>query len=178
MMSSDNPPDAMPPDGDFMRLAGTRGGIARNRAIANAHSELIRLEPKLAKYIEQECQELITALSSAQMNVGVVQKAAITKAHECSERLRDVADSVSFWLVGFIANNICSIFDILAETGIAYPYAVLACHLDAFQLVQQRQYRNKKPPDYPQLTEGLNDALQIVKDIGAALTPLAPTLDP
>jgi hypothetical protein len=163
---SDSKPDEDSLEFGFSQSAMRPGGVPRNRAIEKAEAELKRIGPALNEFVERGCAELALALAAAEV-ADAEQAANIAKAHLGSEQIRDVAETANLPLVGHIAKSLCEIFEVYEERVIDYPQAVVGCHFDALRLAQLRQYKQKTPAELPELTQGLRDAVDIVRRKGA-----------
>jgi len=147
----------------FGRLAQRPGGRPRKVAIERAQAELVRLKPELSPVIVTGCRDLESALSALSQSNHDSDR-YVEQAYAASQNLRDVAGSLGFSLVGFIASNLCVIFEIVSAAGIRYPLDVISCHLEALHLAQAYLYRDKMPADLQALTKGLSRTVQRVKN--------------
>jgi hypothetical protein len=75
--------------------------------------------------------------------------------------LRDTGSTVGFELLTFIANTLCTILDGL-KAGAECNMESLVCHIDALLLIRQRQYRNLRPDQVPELSRGLHQVAESV----------------
>jgi hypothetical protein len=159
-------------DDRFGRLARSSGGLSRLAAMQRAEAELEHAAPGVAQYIRIECKRLETTLLAARAQDENLPQ-FIAEAYLTSQHLRDVAGSVGFSLIGFIATNLCTIFETMEAAHIDFPAAVMDCHLDALRLAQSRDYEGKELADVPELSAGLIKTVQMVKNAARAVAPAA-----
>jgi len=159
-------------DHNFGRMARSPGGVSREAALQRAAAEVERLKPKVTEHIKQELSRLETA--ARQAGAAEQSSAAVAEAYAACQNLRDVAESVGYSLVGLIATNLCTIFEEVEATRIAYPAAIIDCHLEALRLALSEPYHGKKPDEFPELSAGLVQIAQIAKDKDKVTDPDAP----
>lgn len=159
-------------DQRFERQFRRPGGLSRAAAIKRAEAELERVRPELSNYIMTECQRLDAALSAAATGNDPQQ---IALAHECSQNLRDVAETMGYPLLGFVARSLCAVFEATRDGQLPYPADIITCHLDALRLAQQPAYRDKTSAQLQDLSAGLTRATQIVTKL--TTLPPKPTAD-
>jgi len=75
--------------------------------------------------------------------------------------LRDVGTTVGFELLTFIAGTFCTILESI-KSGAECNVEALTCHIDALLLIRKRQYRNLRPEQLPELSEGLHRVAESV----------------
>src|ERR1043165_990769 len=78
------------------------------------------------------------------------------------QRLADVAATMGYEFVSYVANNLCLMFDAIKQ-GADYRRDVMVCHLDALVLGRRDRFRRMKPEDVPELTDGLRRVLESAK---------------
>src|SRR5277367_2787472 len=87
-----------------------RSPLSRQAAIKRAEAELMRVRPRIEEYIKVECLRLENALLAArQRDENYV--SVVADAYRASKNLRDVAGSVGYPLLGFVAVNLCTIIE-------------------------------------------------------------------
>ena len=149
-------------DHNFGKMARSPGGVSREAALQRAAAEVERLKPKVTEHMKQELSRLETAVRQARGSDQVA--AAVAEAYAACQNLRDVAESVGYSLVGLIAANLCTIFEEVEATRIAYPAAIIDCHFEALRLALSEPYQGKKPQEFPELSAGLVQIAQIAKE--------------
>ena len=87
----------------------------------------------------------------------------VADAYTASQNLRDVAGSVGYPLIGFVAANLCTIIETADAVQMQYPASVIDCFFEALRLVQGRDYVEKTPKDLPHLTAGLLQTVELTK---------------
>ena len=97
----------------------------------------------------------------------------VADAYDAGQNLRDVAGSVGYSLIGFIAANLCTIIETADAVRMRYPAAVIGCFYDALRLVQGRDYAGKKPTDLPDLTAGLLQTVELTRVVAARVAQAA-----
>jgi hypothetical protein len=151
----------------FERMARRPGGISEEEALENAQKELAQLKPAVGQFVEAECDKLLAALESAKID-GSERDAKVAVADVCSRLIRDVAGNADFVLVGLVAKSLCELFELLAESDVDYPMAVVECHVDALRLARRPEYRGKQIDQFvPQLVDALASAVECVRTLAA-----------
>lgn len=155
------------------RQARSAAKSARDAAIRRAEVELALVKPRIVDHIKHECLRLEAALLAARAHDRNY-RSCVSEGYHAARHLRDVADTMGYRLVGFIATNLCTIIETADEAGMDYPAAVLDCYLDALQLVQTAPYRDKQVADLPELSLALLQAVQYTKTLAvrAARAPV------
>jgi HPt (histidine-containing phosphotransfer) domain-containing protein len=164
-------------DDNFGLQARSPGGLSRDDAIKRAHVELTQLKPQLEEHLKQQCQQLEAALLAARTH-DEKHLAHIADAYAASLSLPEIADSIGYALVGFIAANLCTIIETADEARMDYPAAVIDCHCDALRLALSPSYLGKQLRDLPELAAGLSQTVRIAKvmaeRIAASAAPAPP----
>ena len=128
---------------------------------------LAQLKPAVGQFVEAECDKLLAALESAKID-GSERDAKVAVADVCSRLIRDVAGNADFVLVGLVAKSLCELFELLAESDVDYPVAVVECHVDALRLARRPEYRGKQIDQFvPQLVDALASAVECVRTLAA-----------
>lgn len=146
--------------------------LSRRAAIERAEAELARTRPGVEEYIKVECQRLEAALLAA-CKRDENYASFVADAYDAGQNLRDVAGSVGYSLIGFIAANLCTIIETADAVRMRYPAAVIGCFYDALRLVQGRDYAGKKPTDLPDLTAGLLQTVELTRVMAARVAQAA-----
>lgn len=149
-------------DDNFGRQARAPGGLSRENAIKRAHAELSQLKPQLEEHVKSQCQRLQTALLAARVR-DEKHLSHIGDAYITSLDLREIADSIGYTLVGFIAANLCTIIETADAVHMDYPAAVIDCHCDALRLALSGPYQGKQLKELPKLSAGLLQTVRIAK---------------
>ncbi len=164
-------------DDDFGRQARSPGALSRDEAIKRAHVELTQLKPQLKEHIKQQCQQLEAALVAARSG-DEKRLEHIGDAYAASLSLRDIANSIGYTLIGFIAANLCTIIETVEAAHMDYPAAVIDCHYDALRLALSPPYQGKQLRDLPELSAGLSQTVRITRAradrIAASAAPAPP----
>jgi hypothetical protein len=157
-------------DNAFGRKAGEPGGPPRQAAIDRAQRELMLMRPRLTEYMMGECRRLEAALSAAR-DGDADYASLVREAYAASQNVRDVAASIGFPLLGFIATNLCTVIETADEARMDYPAAVIDCHFDALRLARSDSYEAKQLAEVPELSGGLLQTVQLVKAMAARTSP-------
>lgn len=161
-MADDRYPDAKVflPKTRFQTLARRPGGVPRSRAVENAQSN-VEEEARVSfdDWLEQELEGLIDTVERAKAGAHVDQwiDTALFHAHS----LRDAGTTVGFELLTFIAGTFCTILEGI-KSGAECKIESLTCHIDALLLIRKKQYRNLRPDQVPELSDGLHRVAESV----------------
>ena len=136
----------------FQTLARRPGGISRQDAIKHASKKLKDAEPGFDTWLDDELRHLAIGLQRIQDDKA--DTATIEAAGFRCRQLRDVGTTMNCELVSFIAGCLSDVLDALAAGGECDKNSI-KCHADALLLARQKQYRNLKPDQVPELTAGL-----------------------
>lgn len=145
----------------FQKMARRDGGVARDKAVARAQVEMDRVKTRFDDWLAAELKEfagLMKKIEHARAGAGWIESANFH-----SRQLRDSAATLGFELLAFIAGSLCEILDSI-EAGGECNMESIACHVESLVLAAQQSYRNLKPHQVPDLTEGLN---RVVKRVTA-----------
>lgn len=166
-------------DDNFGRQERAPGALSRDDAIKRAHVELTQLKPQLEQHVKLQCRQLEAALLAARAR-DEKHLVHIADAYAASLSLREIADSIGYTFVGFIAANLCTIIETADAAHMDYPAAVIDCHCDALRLTLSPPYQSKQLRELPELSAGLLQTVRITKAIAeriaaAAAAPTPPT---
>lgn len=141
-----------PVDTRFHRLARRSGGIPREQAIQQAEAEVEQVKLHFDDWLDTQVQELSRLVKQARAFDAKLK--SVEQANFRSGELREAAMTLGFELISFIADSLCAVLD--SATAGEYQAESIDCHIDALKLARQRGYRNLKPEQVPELTNGLN----------------------
>lgn len=136
--------------------------LSRQAAIRRAEAELARTRPRIEEYIKAECLRLEKALLAARLRDSNY-ASFVADAYIAGQNLRDVAGSVGYPLISFVAANLCTIIETADAVQMKYPASVIDCFFEAIRLVQANEYAGKTPTDLPHLTAGLLQTVELTK---------------
>lgn len=137
----------------FQKAAARPGGIPRATALRSASRNIELLEPTFASWLDNEIDGLARTASDAK-SAAIDDLAWIDSVERHSERLVDVAETMGYSMVAFVASNLRVVCEAI-RNGAGYRPDVITCHIDALMLCRQDTYRTMKPNDLPALAEGL-----------------------
>jgi hypothetical protein len=143
---------------NFQKQARRPGGIARDKALRNADANIDLLKPAFEDWLDEEINALVRNIPidepSNHSDLSWIDAANIN-----SQRLADVAATMDYQFVSFVAKNLSLIFDAI-KNGAEYHSDVITCHVNALRLARQQQYRELRSEDLPELSEGLRRILE------------------
>lgn len=142
---------------DFQKAARRPGGIRRDQALKNASTNIEQIKPVFANLLNKEIDELLRAVPDARA-VRMSDAAWIDAIDRCSARLVDAAATMGYPFVSFVASNLRAVCEAIRE-GAEFRPEVIACHVDALLLARLPKYKNMRPEDMPELSEGLRQML-------------------
>jgi hypothetical protein len=145
----------------FQKLAKREGGVPRDKAIEQAQTHIEHAKTRFDDWLEIELKEF----KSLMKKIGGAKASAdwIKTANFHSQQLRDSATTLGFELIAFIAGSLCEILDTI-EAGGECNMESITCHIESLLLAGQASYRNLKPAQVPDLTDGLH---RVVKRVTA-----------
>jgi hypothetical protein len=143
---------------NFQRMARRPGGMTRDRAIQNADRNIDTFKPGFETWLDSELTRLLQIIPSDAAKQ-MKDLSWIEAADAKCQRLTDVAATMDYQLMSFVANNLCMIFEAI-KNGAEYRGDVIDCHVSALRLARQRQYRKMRSEDLPELADGLRRILE------------------
>jgi hypothetical protein len=147
-------------DTRFQRMARRPGGIPRAEAVKNAQAEIEESKPELEAWLDQELRTLIDITHHVRAGTAAPGWREMICLH--GGHLRDVGTTVGFSLLTFIAGNLCEILD-SPHAGGERDAELIACHVDALLLARQKQYRDLRPDQLPELSSGLRQVAESMR---------------
>ncbi|HLH98992.1 MAG TPA: hypothetical protein VKW08_28110 [Xanthobacteraceae bacterium] len=136
----------------FQKLARRPGGVPRTQAVENAQNQVEEAKLGFEDWFEGELTELVGWIERAKSGEGVEEWLEAAEFH--AHQLRDVGTTVGFELLTFIAGTLCTILDGI-KAGAEINMESIICHIDSLLLIRQKQYRNLRPDQVPELSRGL-----------------------
>jgi hypothetical protein len=143
----------------FQRLAKRSGGIPRDRAIKNAEVNVSDFKTKFKTWLDEEIDALRDALPADQAAARDLDWIDTADLH--CQFVADVAATMDFEMVSFVAKNLCLIFDAVKK-GAPYRHDIVMCYLNTLLLASREEHRTMKPDDMPELASGLRRVLESV----------------
>jgi hypothetical protein len=142
---------------NFQKQARRPGGIARDQAVKNAVANIEMLKPSFEDWLNEQINALVKSIpKGGSIPAGL---SWIDAADINSQRLADVAATMDYRFMSFVAKNLSLIFDAI-RNGAEYRGDVIECHINALRLSRQQQYRELRSEDLPELSEGLRRILE------------------
>lgn len=145
----------------FQRTACRPGGISRDEALENADINIERLKPLFTAWLDDELNELVRTVPNLKFT-GPGDFSWIDSLDACSGRLIDVAATMGYPFVSFVAMNLRMLCEAVRK-GAECRGEVFACHIDALFLGCQQRYIQMKPEDLPELAEGLRRVMETIQ---------------
>jgi hypothetical protein len=145
----------------FQKMAKREGGVPRDSAIEQAQTHIEQAKIQFDDWLKIELKEFKSLMKKA----GGAKAGPdwIRAASFHSRQLRDSAATLGFELIAFIAGSLCEILDSI-EAGGECNMESIGCHVESLLLAGQASYRNLKPAQVPDLTDGLH---RVVKRVTA-----------
>ncbi|MGE0563803.1 MAG: hypothetical protein AB7O50_04745 [Pseudolabrys sp.] len=144
-------------DTRFQQMARRPGGIPRDQAIARAQEGIEDVRPDLDAFLDRELQELNDLMVEALRNPDNTRWVKDAKEH--ARQLRNVGSTIGFELLTHIADTLCDLFDKVSK-GEEHSPESIKCYVDSLHLARRDEYRNVKPEQVPELTEGLRQVAE------------------
>lgn len=147
-------------DTRFQRMARRPGGVTRKQAIEGAQAEVNDLKSDFPNWLERELQGLSIAIKQLEESSGDM--SGLDRLYLSCCQLNDVGTTMGFVLLTFVANSLCEILDAI-KAGATYDRDIIGCHYDALVLAKTAPYRNLRPEQLPEMTEGLRRLVELAK---------------
>jgi hypothetical protein len=122
------------------------------------------IQPRIEDYVKLESKSLEAALMAARQK-DECYVTNIRNTYVASQNIRDVADSIGYSLIGFIATSLCTIIEATDAAAIECPAAIFDCYYQALRLALTRKYVKKSLKELPELSAGLLQTVHIVKGL-------------
>ena len=146
----------------FQSLARRPGGVSRSQAVENAQGKIEEAKLGFDDWLDGELAGLIGAIERAKAGEAVDEWIEVAQFH--TNQLRDVGTTVGFELLTFVSTTLCTILDGI-KAGAECNVESLTCHADALLLIRQKQFRNLRPDQVPELSRGLHQVAESVSII-------------
>ena len=143
---------------NFQRAARRPGGISREKALQAADNRIGLIKQKFSTWLDNELQDLMRVVPNAEV-VRPDNREWVDALEVASRRLADVSATMDYHFVSFVANNLRIICEAV-KGGAECQGEIVICHVNALLLGAQLKYRQMKPADLPELTDGLRKVLE------------------
>lgn len=150
--NTDNGAHLFYPDVRAERLGRRPGGVPRDIALQRAQTAVDDMQSDFDAWLAHEFDALHPALAELGRNPGDTD--AMQRAFHSAAQMRDVCGTMGYELVTFVARTLCDILEAYMA-GAAHDAEVVECHVNAFALARQQQYRHLTPAEVPELARGL-----------------------
>jgi chemotaxis protein histidine kinase CheA len=144
-------------DTRFQKMARRSGGVPREVAIERAQEQIETFKDEFVDFVDRELQELTEAFRSIASDT--ITEAQLDELEQRCSQLRDTGTTMGLALITFVADNLCQVLNTV-RNGARYEPATIDCHIDALTLATTEPYRNLKPDQLPEMTEGLYRVLE------------------
>lgn len=163
MAAPKDDPHTFQVDTHFQKMARRSGGLSRQQALENAQVAIDSIKLGFGDWLDGEIQLLTVAINQGKSaDPGKIDWAETAVVH--ARQIRDVGSTMGFELVTFIAGNLCEIFESIIAGAAPRP-DLIDCHIGALTVAKQPQYRQLRPDQLPELSNGLR---RIIDVAGAA----------
>lgn len=143
----------------FQKMARRAGGVPRDQALENARLTLERIKLGFRDWLDNEISDLAGYIRKGRSRPSSDTAWAEAALIHCRQ-IRDVAATMGFQLVTFVAGNLCEMLDNIIA-GATPRNEMIDCHIDALYLAKQEQYRHLSPEQLPELSGGLRRILEV-----------------
>ena len=147
-------------DTRFQQMARRPGGVPKELAIQQAESQIETFKEEFVDWVEQEIQDISAAFKAISNSSDIVPQ--LGDIDRRCRQLRDTGTTMGLELITFVADNFCKVLDTLKD-GAPYDADVISCHVDALLLAKQKNYRNLRPDQVIEMTNGLQKILDRAK---------------
>lgn len=147
-------------DTRFQQMARRPGGLTKDAAVQQAQSQIEEFKEEFVDWVEQEVLDLSAAFKA--MNDSGDATPQLDDIYVRCCQLRDTGGTMGLELITFVADNFCKLLDTIKD-GAPYEADVAACYIDALLLAKQKNYRNLRPDQVIEMTNGLQQILDRVK---------------
>jgi hypothetical protein len=141
----------------FQQMAQRPGGVPREVAIHQAETQVAGYQTEFVDWVENELHDLAEAFRRVQG--GTANAEQVEEIHRRCRQLHDTGTTMGLALITFIADNLCKVLDTI-KAGAPYDGEVIDCHIDAMFLAKKPPYRNLRPEQVPEMTNGLHRMLE------------------
>lgn len=139
-------------DTRFQKMARRAGGVPCEQALERAQAAIDKLKPEFDNWLDRELQDFESLIVSAY--AGDAKPDWIDIANFHGRQLRDIGTTMRFELLSFIADSLCELLDSISAGGECNMDSIV-CHVDALILCRQDRFRDLRPEQVPELTNGL-----------------------
>lgn len=143
-----------PVETNFQKMARRPGGLPRSKAVEAAAAKLEEMGPQYRTWLGEETAKLTDAID-ALMEASVAFAARLEEAEHHCRQIRDVAGTMDFDLVTFVADNLWTILR-ASRHDMEPRRDPISCHVDALRLVSRNEYQGKQIKELPHFVQGLN----------------------
>lgn len=144
-------------DTRFQRMARRPGGVPRDEAIARAQEGIDEVRPDLDSHLDSELQSLSDLMVDALREPANTRWVKDAMGH--ARQLRNIGSTIGLDLLTHIADTLCDMLDRIGK-GEEQSVESLKCYVDSLHLARRDEYRNVRPEQVPELTEGLRQVAE------------------
>ena len=152
-------------DTRFQQMAQRPGGVTKEVAIEQAELQIEAMKTEYVDWVGDEIQHLATAFKTLNSDDQAVLKLDDVYGRCC--QLRDTGTTMGLELITFVSDNLCKVLDTI-KGGTPYDADVIDCHIDAMVVANQKNYRNLRPDQVIEMTNGLQKILDRAKQKNGA----------
>ncbi len=140
----------------FQQMARRPGGLSKETAIEQAESQIEEMKAEYVDWVNSEVKELAAAFK--ELNDEGKAASEFDGIYRRCCQLRDTGTTMGLELITFVADNLCQVLDSVRD-GTLYDADVIDCHIDALFVARQKNYRNLRPDQVIEMTNGLQAIL-------------------
>ena len=135
-----------------------QGSFARAAdALDLSNAVVTRSVADLEAHLDRELASLHLLIDDALQNPANLRW--IKDANDHTRQLRNIGSTIGLELLTHIADTLCEMFDRIRK-GEDYSVESIKCYVDSLNLARRNEYRNIKPEEVPELTEGLRQVAE------------------
>jgi chemotaxis protein histidine kinase CheA len=147
-------------DTRFQQMARRPGGVPKEQAILQAQSQMDDFKEEFVDWVGQEVKDL--AIAFKRMKNDGNPASQLNDIYRRCCQLRDTGTTMGLELITFVSDNLCQVLDTI-KNGAPYDADIVECHIDAMMLAKQKPYRNLRPDQVIEMTNGLQQILDRTK---------------
>ncbi len=143
-----------PVETNFQKMARQPGGLTRTQALEAAAAKLEGLGFEYGAWLGEETAKLTNTIT-ALLEASEAFSGHLEEAEQHCRQIRDVAGTMDFDLVTFVADNLWTILK-ASRHDMEPRRDPISCHVDALRLVSRSEYRGKQVAELPHFVQGLS----------------------
>lgn len=146
------------PNNAFDSKINTPGGIPMEEALNRATAAIEQARPDIEIWMDTALAEI--GRVAASVKAKGIEGESLEMLKRNASYLHDLGTTMGFPLITFVAKNFCDVLETV-QSNSPSGRAMIECHASALALARHDKYRNLKPEQVADLTEGLLSVLKI-----------------